>query len=73
MPAAFSDYDKALSLQPKHRGAHEYVGEAYLMVGNLPKAEEHLLILNNLCGFDCEEFRDLKRAVDEYKAKNPGL
>src|SRR5689334_20598229 len=34
---AFAHYDKALKLDPKHLGAHEYVGEAYLMVGNLAK------------------------------------
>src|SRR5438045_3166152 len=28
-------YQKALALDPKHRGAHEYIGEAYLMVGDL--------------------------------------
>src|SRR5207249_10118894 len=25
-------YEKALTLDPKHRGAHEYIGEAYLML-----------------------------------------
>jgi len=31
-----------LQLNPRHRGAHEYIGEAYLMANNLNKAEEHL-------------------------------
>ena len=35
-------YEKALAIDPKHRGAHEYIGEAYLTLGNLPKAKEHL-------------------------------
>jgi tetratricopeptide (TPR) repeat protein len=35
LDAAFMRYDKALAIDPKHRGAHEYLGEAYLMVGNL--------------------------------------
>src|SRR5262245_34910131 len=26
-------YQKALGIDPKHRGAHEYIGEAYLMMG----------------------------------------
>jgi tetratricopeptide (TPR) repeat protein len=70
MPAAFAHYDRALALNPKHRGAHEYIGEAYLMSGNLAKAEEHLKVLDRLCTFSCEQYRDLKAAIASYKA-NP--
>ena len=41
MALVFQHYDEALRLDPKHRGAHEYSGEAYLMTGNLAKAKEH--------------------------------
>jgi tetratricopeptide (TPR) repeat protein len=67
MDAAFAHYEKALRLDPKHRGAHEYVGEAYLMVGNLAKAKEHLAALDKLCRFSCEEYRDLKKKVASYE------
>jgi tetratricopeptide (TPR) repeat protein len=66
---AFKHYEEALRLDPKHRGAHEYVGEAYLMVNNVAKAEEHLAVLDRLCLFSCEEYRDLKKAVAEYKQR----
>jgi Flp pilus assembly protein TadD len=56
---AFKHYNEALRLNPKHKGAHEYIGEAYLMAGDLPKAEEHLAALDKICLFSCEEFRDL--------------
>ena len=69
--AAFVHYRRALSIDPKHRGAHEYIGEAYLMTGDLPKAEEHLKVLDGLCTFSCGEYRDLKAAIAAYKAK-PG-
>ena len=68
LDAAFDHYGKALAIDPDHRGAHEYIGEAYLMAGNLPKAEEHLRILDRLCFFPCEEHSDLKKAVAAYKA-----
>ena len=29
MKQAFEHYERALKLNPRHRGAHEYVGEAY--------------------------------------------
>ena len=60
-------YQKALSIDPKHRGAHEYIGEAYLTLDNLPKAKEHLASLDKLCFFPCSQYRDLKKAVEAYE------
>ena len=65
--ASIPIYEKALALDPKHRGAHEYIGEAYLALGNLPKAKEHLARLKSLCFFPCEEYSDLKKAVETYE------
>jgi Tfp pilus assembly protein PilF len=64
---AIAIYEKALGIDPKHRGAHEYIGEAYLVLGDLAKAKEHLAVLNKLCFFPCEEFTDLKKAVQAYE------
>jgi tetratricopeptide (TPR) repeat protein len=69
MDKAFEHYKKALTLDPRHRGAHEYIGEAYLMVGNLPAAEEHLAALRSICLLSCEELEDLRRAIAEFKAR----
>jgi len=69
MEAAFQHYERALALNPRHRGAHEYVGEAYLLVGNLAKAEEHLAALERICLLPCEEQEDLKEEVEKYKAE----
>jgi cytochrome c-type biogenesis protein CcmH/NrfG len=69
MNLVFKHYNEALRLDPKHRAAHEYIGEAYLQVGNVAKAKEHLGALDKLCFFSCEEFTDLKRAISEYEAK----
>jgi len=66
---AFRLYERALALDPQHRGAHEYVGEAYLMVDNLEKAEVHLAALDKLCFFPCEEFTDLKKKIAEYRQR----
>jgi tetratricopeptide (TPR) repeat protein len=59
---------KSGRLDPRHKGAHEYIGEAYLMVNNLPKAEEHLARLDKLCFLPCEEYSDLKKAVEQYRS-----
>jgi Flp pilus assembly protein TadD len=65
---AFRHYAMALRLNPRHRGAHEYIGEAYLMVNNLPKAEEHLSELKRICLIPCEEYADLEKAIAAYRA-----
>jgi tetratricopeptide (TPR) repeat protein len=67
---AFRHYRKALRLNPRHRGAHEYIGEAYLMVNNLPKAEEHLAALKRICLIACEESEDLEKAIAAYRARH---
>jgi hypothetical protein len=63
-------YNEALKLNPQHRAAHEYIGEAYLLTGDLGKAEQHLAELQKLCTpIPCEEYKDLRRALDDYKKK----
>ena len=65
---AFKHYQRALQLDPRHRGAHEYIGEAYLMADNLAKAEEHLATLKRLCLSACEERDDLMKSIERYRA-----
>ena len=67
MSLVFKHYNEALRIDPKHKGAHEYIGEAYLMVGNVAKAKEHLTQLDKLCFFSCSEFTDLKKAIAEHE------
>ncbi len=71
LPKAFEHYRTALSLNPRHKGAHEYIGEAYLMDKKPVEAEKHLAELEKICGNKtCEEFADLSKAIADYKAKN---
>lgn len=63
-------YKQALKLDPKHRGAHEYIGAAYIQMGQLGKAKEHLDALDKICFFSCEEYRDLKKAYEEARKKS---
>jgi len=69
MDLVFKEYNEALRINPKHKGAHEYIGEAYLQVGDLAKAKEHLAALNKICFFGCEEYSDLKKEVAEFEAR----
>jgi tetratricopeptide (TPR) repeat protein len=63
---AMQHYQRALTLNPRHRSAHEHLGEAHLAQGDLAKAKEHLAALEQICLIPCDEYDDLKRAIAEY-------
>ena len=69
MSLVFQHYNQALVIDPKHKQAHEYLGEAYLMVGNVAKAKELLAQLDQICFLPCSEYTDLKHAIDSYEKK----
>lgn len=66
---AFKHYRRAIELDPRHRGAHEYIGETYLMTGDLAGAEKHLAALRDICLLPCEELTDLERAIAAYRGR----
>lgn len=66
---ALPAYEKALSIDPEHKGALEYLGELYVQTGEIEKAKAQLKKLDDACGFfGCEEYDDLKKAIDAYQA-----
>ncbi len=67
---AFDYYGKALAIEPEHRGANEYLGELYLETGQLAKAQERLAVLDDACFFPCEEYTELKQAIEAYEASH---
>ena len=69
MSKAMTYYTKALNKEPKHLGANEYMGELYLEMNDLPKAEERLAVLKGACG-DCDEYEDLADEINDYKEEH---
>ena len=69
LTAAFSHYKTALTLDPNHKGAHEYIGEAYVITGDMKRAQYHLKELERLCPAGCEEREDLQKAIAETSVK----
>lgn len=61
-----------LRIDKAHIGAREYIGEAYLMVGNAKKAKEHLKALQQYCAVAplCQEVYDLRERIDDYERKS---
>jgi Tfp pilus assembly protein PilF len=69
LPRAFAHYRMALRFDPRHRGAHEYIGEAYLLDHQPAQARHHLQSLEQICGNrECEEYRDLAAAIARHEA-----
>ena len=64
---AFAHFRRALTLNPRHRAAHQHMGEAYLMIGDFTAAEEHLAALERICLIPCDEYGDLQREIAKYK------
>ena len=60
---AFESYEIALEADPKHAGAHEYLGELYLKMGKKSMAEEMLAKLEVIAGTSSDEYKKLKKAI----------
>src|SRR5712671_2484806 len=60
---AIGHYQQALMINPRHRSAHEHMGEAHLVLGEPATAEQHLAHLQDICLIGCDEYDDLKRAI----------
>ena len=56
-------YQKALRIDPNHLGALEYQGELFLQTKKVSAARKNLAKLKQLCGVNCEEYLDLKKAI----------
>ena len=61
-PAA-TYYVKALKIEPNHLGALEYQGELFMLTKKTSDAKKNLAKLKSLCGVNCEEYLDLKKAI----------
>lgn len=68
--ASYQAYETALTLDPKHRQAMEYMGELHLTLGQLDEAEALLRRLKKACSYNCK-YRDmLAKAIADYKEAN---
>ena len=60
---AFESYKIALEANPEHAGAHEYLGELYLKMGDKFMAEKMLTKLETIVGTSSDEYKKLKKAI----------
>ena len=65
---SFAAYMMALEIDPEHAGAHEYLGELYLMRDQKNQALKMLNRLENLVGKNAKEYKDLLQAIENYQS-----
>jgi tetratricopeptide (TPR) repeat protein len=68
LKGAFDAYWKALSIDPGHAGAHEYLGEAYLKAGKLEQAKAELAFLEKK---GAKEAAILSASIAAWEKANP--
>ncbi|HSZ73807.1 MAG TPA: tetratricopeptide repeat protein, partial [Rhizomicrobium sp.] len=69
--ASLDYYNKALAVDPDHKGVHEYLGELYLQTHQPDKAQAELAELTKLCPSGCDEKDMLTASITKYQAANP--
>ena len=57
-------YLQGLTIEPKHNGINEYLGELYVATNRINLAKERLKVLENC---DCEEYDELKEIIEGTK------
>jgi tetratricopeptide (TPR) repeat protein len=65
--ASATYYTKALKINPSHLGALEYQGELFVTKKKIAAAKRNLQKIEELCGVDCIEYKDLKAAIGGKK------
>ncbi len=56
-------YLQAVALDPNYTLVREYLGEAYLVKGDMARANEQLAQIEKLCGTTCEPYGELAEAI----------
>ena len=58
-----SYYLKSVRLAPRYAQVREYLGEAYVIKGDMARAKAQLRKIKAICGTECEEYEDLAKAI----------
>ena len=61
-------YLKSVALDPQYTRVREYLGEAYLLKGDMTGAKAQLQAIKQICGSVCEEYQHLAVAIADPTA-----
>lgn len=65
-------YTRALAIDPRHKGALEYLGELELETGDVDAARALLARLRDICPSGCHELDDLLKAFEDLAISPEG-
>jgi tetratricopeptide (TPR) repeat protein len=60
-------YRQSVALDPGYAHVREYLGEAYVIKGDIAAARAELEAIKGICGTSCEEYEDLAKAIAEHR------
>jgi tetratricopeptide (TPR) repeat protein len=56
-------YLKSVAEDPRYAEVREYLGEAYVIKGDITAAKEQLRTIEGICGTHCEQYQHLANAI----------
>src|SRR6266700_3861587 len=56
-------YKKSVALDPHYAQVREYLGEAYVIKGDIGNAKAQLRVIKTICGTGCEAYTHLAQAI----------
>src|SRR5262245_912493 len=69
---AFGYYFKAIATRPEATTTRQYLGEAYLQIGDPVRAREQLAEIAKRCGTTCEDYALLADEIAKYEGSRRG-
>ena len=69
---AMAAYNKALQINPSHKGALDYQGELFLTLKKPAKAQQNWKKLQEICPTGCEDLTKLQKAITKYNSGTYG-
>jgi predicted Zn-dependent protease len=64
---AMGYYFRALARRPEATTTRQYLGEAYLQLGDVTRAREQLAEIGRRCGTACEDYALLAQEIARYE------
>jgi tetratricopeptide (TPR) repeat protein len=61
-------YRKSVALDPRYAQVREYLGEAYVIKGEIGQAQTQLQAIKTICGTGCEQYVHLAQAITNRSA-----
>ena len=69
---AFGYYFRALATRPDATTTRQYLGEAYLQIGDPARARQQLAEIAKRCGTTCEDYTALAEEIAKYERARQG-